>query len=66
MTISQIKSEHVRAILSGSPTPATELRDQANNMSVADFREACAYFGGYSKLIEHATAEHNFCAEHNI
>lgn len=66
MTIDQIKSDFVRAIISGSPTPATDLRDKAAEMSVADFREACAYFGGYSRLVEHAIAEHNWCFEHNV
>lgn len=66
MTIDQIQSPKVRAILSGSPTPATDLRDQSADMTVAEFREACAYFGGYSKLVEQANAEYNFCFERDI
>lgn len=66
MTIDQIKSDRVRAILSGSPTPASDLRDQAADMTVAEFREACAYYGGYSKLVEQAVSEHNWCTEHDV
>lgn len=66
MTIDQIKSPRVREILSGSPTPASDLRDQAADMSVADFHEACAYFGGYSKLVAQAVSEYNFCQERDI
>lgn len=29
----------------------------AHDLTVAEFREACAYFGGYTKLVEHAEAE---------
>jgi hypothetical protein len=61
MPIQDIKSEKVRAILSGDPSPARTLRDMAPDLTVAEFQEACAYFGGYSKLIEHAIAEFNFC-----
>lgn len=65
MTIDQIKSERVRAIIAGSATPGTDLRDIAGELSVADFREACAYFGGYSKLVDQAISERNFCVEHD-
>jgi len=66
MTIDQIQSKRVREIIAGSPTPASDLRDQAGSMSVADFREACGYYGGYSKLVSAAVAEHNFCQERDI
>lgn len=66
MRIEDIKSDKVRAILTGDPTPAWTLRDMAADLSVADFREACSYFGGYSRLVEQAVSERNFCFERDI
>lgn len=65
MLIEQIQSQRVRDILTGSATPATDLRDQASDMTVTEFREACAYYGGYTKLVQASLEEMNFCREHD-
>lgn len=69
MRIEEIKSPVVRAILAGSPTPATDLIAKHDNCELKPeaWTEAILYFNHVKGGIHAAKqTEHNFCEELDI
>lgn len=66
LTLNQITEQRVRAILTGSPTPASDLKALWCNLSHAEQAQALGYFGSVSTLNQHAEAESDFCTVNDI
>lgn len=66
VTLMDITEPRVRAILTGSCTPASDLKAAWNDLTEDECFQAVAYYGDAAGLNNHAETESNFCFEHNI
>lgn len=61
-----IRSPKLRAIITGSATPASDIQGQWPHLDDQEQWDALAYFGSVSTLREHAEAESTFCKNNDL